>query len=76
MEVVMSYDFAASRQRIRAGWTAGRTCRLVSRGMSARVREAERAWIAGHIPLDRAAAIASEAEQVSFSFGPIPGRQS
>ena len=73
---MQTYDFAASRQRIRAGWTAGRTCRLVCRGMSARVRQAERAWLAGHIPLDRAAAIASEAEQVSHSFGPVPGRQS
>ena len=72
----MSFDFAASRARIRAGWTAGRTCRLVCRGLSARVREAERAWLAGLIPLDRAAAIASEAEQVSYSFGPILGRQS
>ncbi|TXN04804.1 hypothetical protein FV219_10500 [Methylobacterium sp. WL122] len=71
----MQFDFAASRGRIRQGWQAGRTCRLVSRGLAARVRAAERAWLSGHLPLDRAVAIASEAEQVSYSFGPIPGRQ-
>nr|USU31532.1 hypothetical protein NG677_19760 [Methylobacterium sp. OTU13CASTA1] len=73
----MQFDFAASRGRIRQGWQAGRTCRLVSRGLAARVRAAERAWLSGHLPLDRAVAIASEAEAeaVSFSFGPIPGRQ-
>jgi hypothetical protein len=71
----MQFDFAASRGRIRQGWQAGRTCRLVSRGLAARVRAAERAWLSGYLPLDRAVAIASEAEQVSYSFGPIPGRQ-
>nr|WP_129545715.1 hypothetical protein [Methylorubrum zatmanii] len=71
----MSFDFAASRRRIRKGWQAGRTCRLVSRGLAARVSEAERAWQAGQLPLDRAAALAAEAEAVSFSFAPVPGRR-
>ena len=72
---MQQFDFAASRGRIRAGWQAGRTCRLVSRGLAARVSEAERAWQAGQLPLDRAVALASEAEAVSFSFAPVPGRR-
>lgn len=72
---MQQFDFAASRQRIRSGWQAGRTCRLVSRGLAARVSEAERAWAAGQLPLDRAVALASEAEAVSFSFAPVPGRR-
>ncbi|GJD74512.1 hypothetical protein MKK50_15740 [Methylobacterium sp. J-043] len=70
-----TFDFAASRRRIKSGWQAGRTCRLVSRGLAARVSEAERAWQAGQLPLDRAAALAAEAEAVSFSFAPVPGRR-
>jgi hypothetical protein len=66
-----TFDFDACLCRIRAGWIVGRTCRLAARGMQMRVRRARREYLAGRISLDRAVSLASEAEQVSFSFGPI-----
>ncbi len=66
------FDFDACVSRIRGGWTVGRTCRIVARGLAARVRHAERLYKRGHMPLERAVKIAYEAEAVSFSFGPLP----
>lgn len=68
-----SFDFDACLGRIRAGWQAGRTCRLAARGMAGRVLKARRDYQAGRLPLDRARAISLEAEAVSFAFGPIAG---
>ena len=65
-------EVLASAERIRRCWQAGRCCRLVARGLRARVLGAARRLDAGSMDPEVAGRIAMEAENVAMAFGPLP----